>query len=247
MPSILLLTATTGEQRQLTEQLTEAVIFEVAGKPVSRGQLCGKAVWAVETGIGSVNTAHALTCQLQAQRPARVLQVGVGGAYPESGLSIGDLAVASEENYGDIGVRTESGWEPADLIGIPLAARGEEHCYNRFALDEHLVGRAAELLAAASWRQSAPALATGPFVTVQECSGTARLGAERAGLFPGAVCENMEGAAAAHICYLYALPFIEVRAVSNLVEDRHEASWDLPLASARAQEAALCLIAGLAL
>ena len=77
----------------------------------------------------------------------------------------------------------------------------------------------------------------GPFVTVQECSGTDELGEERGRRF-GALCENMEGAAAAHICALYDVPFAELRAMSNIVEQRALEQWDLPGAAARAQAAA---------
>ena len=39
----------------------------------------------------------------------------------------------------------------------------------------------------------------------------------------------MEGAGAAHVALLYDLPFLEIRAVSNLVGDRDKRRWDLPL------------------
>ena len=85
----------------------------------------------------------------------------------------------------------------------------------------------------------------GAFITVQECSGQQILGEERAARFD-AICENMEGAAAAHLCCLYGLPFMEVRAISNKVEDRDRSGWDLPLACGRAQEAAVFLLQELA-
>jgi futalosine hydrolase len=53
------------------------------------------------------------------------------------------------------------------------------------------------------------------------------------------ICENMEGAAAAHLCALYDTLFLEIRSVSNRVEDRNFAAWNLPLAMRRAQQAAL--------
>ena len=242
MSAILLLTATAGEQRHLAERLAEPVRGAVAGRPVSRGHLDGRPLWLLESGLGAVNVAHALTCVLQADRPSLVLQVGVGGAYSTAGLGVGDIAIASEENYGDLGVRTQDGWQPADTIGIPVLTRGSQHYYNRFPLDEGLVTLAGGILETTSWENGKPALGTGPFVTVQECSGTAQLGAERAELFGGALCENMEGAAAAHLCRLYDVPFLEVRSMSNLVEDRSPESWNLPLAAARAQEGALSLI-----
>ena len=52
----------------------------------------------------------------------------------------------------------------------------------------------------------------------------------------------MEGAAAAHLCRLYGVSFLEIRSISNQVEDRQIEQWDLPLASARAQQAGLHLL-----
>ena len=239
MGEILILTATEPEQRELARRMENAVAQVVAGKKWRSGRLSGSGVRLVETGIGAVNAAHALTCALQAWRPDLVLQVGVGGAYPGAGLALGDLVLASEEVYGDLGVRTGDGWRPAEFIGIPVAERDRAY-FNFFPVDRDRSERARALLHG-GWKEPAPALRVGRFVTVQECSGLALLGQERAARF-NAVCENMEGAAAAHLCLLYGVPFVEVRSISNQVEDRRRDRWDLPLALARAQEAALRLL-----
>ena len=47
----------------------------------------------------------------------------------------------------------------------------------------------------------------------------------------------MEGAAVAHMCCMFDTPFVEMRAISNMVEARNMAPWDLPGAMLRAQEA----------
>ena len=240
MPKILLLTATAFEQRRLLAQMQETVHQVVSGKTWHRGFLGRAEVQVVETGIGAVNTAHALTCVLESVRPALVLQVGVGGGYPGAGLEIGALVLASSESYGDVGVRTRNGWQSAELIGIPLLQQDEDY-FNHFSLDEALVSRARDLLLPAAWDGEPPRVQVGPFVTVQECSGLAALGREREAHF-GALCENMEGAAAAHLCRLYGVPFLELRGISNQVEDRQVEQWNLPLASARAQRAGLHLL-----
>jgi futalosine hydrolase len=237
---VLLLSATAFEQDFLAAHLDKKAEQQVAGRRWQWGRLAGREILMVEGGIGAVNTAHALTCALQALQPALVLQAGVGGAYPGTGLGIGDIALASEENYGDLGVRTPAGWQSAELIGIPILQQ-EEPFFNHFPLDPQQVARARQILLDNSWEGGRPALRSGPFVTVQECSGLASLGEERAARFAG-LCENMEGAAAAHLCRLYRVPFLEVRGISNLVEDRRQEGWDLPLASRRAQQAVLRLI-----
>lgn len=233
-----ILTATSFEQDALRAALKAPVQTEVAGRAWFAGQLGTHSVLLVETGMGAVNCAHALTCVLQAHAPSEVWQIGVGGAYAQSGLVAGDLAVASEEHYGDVGVRTEDGWQGVrETIGIPLlrGRGGDSEYFNRFALDGDRAARMAVQLSRI-WRAEA-----GPFVTVQECTGTDETGHERGRRF-GALCENMEGAAAAHLCALYGVDFVEVRAISNIAARRDRDAWELPLACGRAQEAALLLL-----
>jgi len=234
---LAILTATLFEQAALREQLVEPIYCEVAGRQLVMGFIGEREVLLVETGMGAVNCTHALSCVLQSHAPTAIWQVGVGGAYAESGLCVGDVAVASEENYGDVGVRLGDGWHGVEeTIGLPLLARGEQTYFNHFALDAMRAERMAAQL-----RGPFKSVA-GPFVTVQECTGTDELGHERGRRFR-ALCENMEGAAAAHICALYGVDFVEIRAISNIAARRNRDAWDLPLACRRAQEAALALCA----
>jgi futalosine hydrolase len=81
----------------------------------------------------------------------------------------------------------------------------------------------------------------GPFLTLAQCTGVRVLGDSLHARF-GALCESMEGAAAAHVCALYDVPFLELRGISNLVEDRNRAGWDIPGAASVAQQAVLRLV-----
>ena len=236
--SVLLLTATILEQTRIAEELTDSVSLMSCGRRWCHGVYAGRNIDLVESGLGAANTAHALTRGLEGRCPDMVLQVGVAGAYAGSGLQVGDLTVAAEEVYGDLGGVTPHGWRPAEEIGIPVAQVGGMPLYNRFPADEMLGRRALDILR----KSQTVRVERGPFVTVQACSGTAALGAERQARVPGALCESMEGAAAAHVCALYGVRFVEVRGVSNAVEDRDLSLWDLPLANGRAQDAALCLL-----
>ncbi len=237
---ILILTATAFEQQTLRQTLGNAESCTFAHRNRVQGTLAGRSVTLLETGIGAVNAAQALTAFLQDGRPALVLQIGVGGAYLSSGLGIGDLAIATEENYGDLGVLTPEGWQPADAIGIPILKKDRDY-FNCFPLDPGLVARAEALVRSIA---SSPEVCAGPFLTVQQCSGQTSTGNELSARF-NAICETMEGAAAAHLCTLYEVPFLELRGISNRVEDRNRETWDLDLAAQRAQQAAGALIANL--
>ena len=253
---ILLLASTPMEWAEVRHAVQRPCEKVVSGRTWIYGCLGKYKVLLIQTGIGAVNTAHAVTCALERHRPTLVMQFGVGGAYLTSGLDPGDVALATEEIYGDLGVMAPDGWHSAELIGIPILEKeGQEHrgwkegagnagkkdntiYYNRFPLDSARVASVYDMLSNMKWDSTEPVVRQGPFVTVQQCSGTTTLGNKIAGRFDG-ICENMEGAAAAHLCTLYNIPFIEIRSVSNRVEDRNTSAWNLPLAIRRAQQAVI--------
>ena len=232
-PNLLLLSATEIESGTIQSALEDAKITQQAGKTVIAGNSCGWRCTLLHTGIGTVNAAHALTCQLEQQLPDLVIQFGIGGAYVPAGLPIRSVVLATEEVYGDVGVVTPEGWKPVDEIGIPLV-HGDPPRFNRFPLDPQLVAIAAEICGVRS----------GTFVTVSQCSGVQAVGDALHSRF-NALCESMEGAAAAHICTLYNVPFLEVRGISNLVEDRQPARWDIPGAADAAQSALIKIISNM--
>ena len=228
---LLILAATAYEQQGLRDSLQQVATQRRGHRAWVRGMIGIRPVVLIETGIGAVNTAQALTVALQEIDPELVLQIGIGGAYLGTGLNVGDLALATEENYGDLGVITPAGWSPADEIGIPVLSIDRDY-YNTYPIDPALVARAQHIL-----EQSGECVVQGPFVTVQQCTGREDIGNELAARF-NAICENMEGAAAAHICTLYTVPFLELRAISNRVEDRNKDAWDIPRAVQSVQIAA---------
>ena len=229
-PYLLLLSATQNEARNLLSEFVDPQHTEHLGKTSIQGKFAGKQCHLVHTGIGVVNTAHALTRQFEAELPALVIQFGIAGAYVPACLPVASVALATEEIYGDVGVITPDGWKPADEIGIPLVP-GDDPLFNRFPLDLEMVRRAAELCGARC----------GPFVTVSQCTGVQALGDTLHHRF-SALCESMEGAAAAHICALYNVPFLEVRGISNLVEDRARARWNITGAATVAQQAVIKIV-----
>ena len=229
-PNLLLVSATELESGVIQKSLGDAQATQHAGKTVIVGNLCDWRCTLLHTGIGAVNVAHALTCQLEGQLPDLVIQFGIGGAYVPTGLPIQSVVLATEEIYGDVGVITPEGWKPADEIGIPLVHSDPPH-FNRFPLNSQLVSTAVEICG----------VKCGTFVTVSQCSGVQAVGDVLYARF-NALCESMEGAAAAHICTLYDVPFLEVRGISNLVEDRQLDRWDIPGAADAAQSALIKII-----
>lgn len=182
-------------------------------------------------GMGKANAAQGAAALLESREVSGIVGFGIGGAYSGSGLGIGDVALASAAIYGDEGVAAPDGWISTEGIGIPLVERGGRRWFNVFEADAGRVEAARKALEAAGI-----AVRVGPFVTVSACSGTAARGAELAARF-GALVEGMEGAALAHVATLYGMPWVELRAISNAVEDRDLARWRLRDAAEAVQRA----------
>ncbi len=218
---LVLLCSVPLEAEPLRAVLEGASEILVGRKAALRGLLEEARVLLLPAGMGKANAAQGLTALLENHPVRGVIGFGVGGAYPGSGLAVGEVALASHEIYGDEGVQAPGGWLSSEEIGIPLLERAELRRFNEFPLDPDRVAAARAALEA-----EGIAVKTGPFVTVSCCSGTFIRGVEMATRF-GAICENMEGAALAHVCALYEVPFLEVRGISNLVEDRDLSAWRL--------------------
>jgi futalosine hydrolase len=212
--------------------LADAREVVIGRKAAWEGKLDGRPVILLPGGMGKVNAAQAATALLETHAVRGILGFGIGGAYAGSGLETGDVALASASIYGDEGVDAPGGWMSTEGIGIPLVDRPGLRAFNEFAMDADRVRCAEDAL-----RRAGTAVRVGPFVTLSACSGTATRGDELASRF-GALCEGMEGAALAHVCAVYDVPFLELRAVSNHVEDRDLSRWRIADAAAAAQRAA---------
>ena len=217
---------------------------KIADKTVYSGQISGHNVLLIASGLGKVNAAHSATCLIENYPVNRVINIGVGGAYPGSGLKIGDIAVATKEVYGDEGVITSEGWNSLKKIGIPLVQHGKKKYFNEFLLAGSLLTRSMRQVTRHSRPQdSQTSLVTksGPFITVSAATGSRRRAIELEKRF-NAVCENMEGAAIAQVCTIYNIPMLEIRGISNIVGERDKRKWNLAVASENCQDLLLKIL-----
>jgi futalosine hydrolase len=177
-------------------------------------------------GVGKAAAAASLAIELADRRahealPAAVLLFGIAGAFPPrhragTRLRPGAACLVGAERFGDEGVHTERGFR--DVADLALGAAGP------FAADEALTGRVARAL-------DLPIVAG---VTVSACSGTDAASAAMSQRGSADV-ETMEGAAVAVVCARFAVPWLELRAISNWTGDRERGEWMLRDAAAVAQ------------
>lgn len=187
------------------------------------------------TGVGPVETAVRLTRFLCANtQPIReVVNFGIGGAYIQPAgkkqPALLDICLAEQEVLADLGICLPEGMDYLDrsLTGELV-----------FPLDGQLVGRCRQFLDGLGM-----VCHSGGFITVGSISGTLRRGEMLRSRWQG-LCENMEGAAVARVCREFAVPLLEMRAVSNFVEDRNPANWRLHESCRMAARTAALIIKG---
>jgi futalosine hydrolase len=233
---IALLCSVQTESEFLLKTMSAQSRGSSGAKPVIEGILAGRTVVICIGGMGKANAAHAATMLLSRTGIEALIVFGIAGAYPGSGARIGDVALATEEMSGDEGVLTPEGFKGTEHIGIPLVRIGSVQMYNTFPASVALLDRSRRALA------SLPTpVHEGPFVTVSTCSGTKERASELEQRYHG-LCENMEGAAAAQVALYHEVPWLEVRGISNFVEDRDLRKWDIPGAALVAQKAVIAIL-----
>jgi len=212
------------------------------GLVLYKGKIDSKSIVYITSGIGKTNASHGATTLIEKFSPSIIINFGVGGAYPSSCLKTGDIAVAEKEIYGDEGVLFKDGFEGVKTIGIPFLKKGRKKYFNEFPLDKRLREKALECSTLVT-RYSSPGIKikSGPFLTLSTSTGTLKRAVALERRFH-AICENMEGAAVAHICTHYGIPLVEIRGISNAVGNRDTKKWNVKLAAENCQEVVIELL-----
>ncbi|MBI4843988.1 MAG: futalosine hydrolase [Nitrospirae bacterium] len=235
MKHIAVLTSLPFESKLIKAELRPAERMRIAGRNIYKGKIFGKNILLMNCGIGKVNAALSTAAILENFEVSLILIAGIGGSYEGSGLKRGDIAVAAKEIYGDEGVAGPEGYLGLKEIGIPLVAKRGKKYFNHFPL------KAKPAIKALAGHQPAAGLKTGNFVTVSSVSGSAGRALSLGKRFR-AICENMEGAAAAHVCAVYGVEMLEVRGISNMAGIRDKREWNMKLASKNCQKSILRII-----
>jgi futalosine hydrolase len=205
VPPILLVVATEAERPAPADARVDVLV-------------CG-----VGKAAAAARTAERLAARAAAGEPvAAVVSFGVAGAYPASGLALGDVVVAAELAILDEGLETGDRFVPFARPGMDVPGAAWTAC------DPALVDRLV------SAPPPAFRVVAGRVATVSACAGSARLAEERGR--HGVLAEGMEGAAVALAAAARGVPFVEVRGISNLCGPREEAPFDLATAVRNAGE-----------
>ncbi len=169
-----------------------------AGMTFCAGNLEGQSCVAVRCGIGMVNAAVCAQVLVDEFEVSQIINTGVAGSL-DANINIGDILIATDSVNHIMDVQN-LGYEPGRIPGFNITTFPASECLANLAQQT-----AAELgLTAHQGR-----VASGDrFIREQEDKDRI------VGTF-GAKCCEMEGAAIAQACYLNAVPYLIIRAISD--------------------------------
>jgi futalosine hydrolase len=167
------------------------------------------------TGIGLVFTTYKLTKALNKKSYDLVIHAGIAGCF-NSNLNIGDVVFVELEEFGDLGIEDSDGLKTIFEKGF---LKNNEFPFEKAKMKSNLTDSLKNI----------------GFKRVRGISSNTTHGNEttikqiKEKFEPD--IETMENAALFYVCLMEKVNFVEIRAISNYVETRNPAKWNIPLAT----------------
>lgn len=220
------------EVELLKETLEEREDHLIAGYSLYTGKMHGVEVVLLKSGIGKVNAAIGTTLLLQEFQPTCVINTGSAGGFAED-LEVGDVVISSEVRHHDVDV-TIFGYEPGQVPGLPAG----------FTPDTYLADVAERCISRMEGMKTVQGLiATGDsFMNCPERVAKTREN------FPTMKAVEMEAAAIAQTCHQFDIPFIVIRALSDIAGKESDLSFEqfLVVAAKHSAEMVIAMVQSIA-
>jgi len=220
------------EVELLKETLEERQEHLIAGYSLYTGKMHGVEVILLKSGIGKVNAAIGTTLLLQEFQPTCVINTGSAGGFAEE-LEVGDVVISSEVRHHDVDV-TVFGYEHGQVPGLPAG----------FTPDSYLADIAERCISRMEGMKTVKGLiATGDsFMNCPERVAKTREN------FPTMKAVEMEAAAIAQTCHQFDIPFIVIRALSDIAGKESDLSFEqfLVVAAKHSAEMVMAMVQSIA-
>ena len=174
------------------------------------GELAGKRMVLVLSGIGKVNAAVSTSWVIHQFAPDCIINTGSAGGLGK-GLKVGDVVIGETVAHHDVDV-TAFGYVWGQVPQLPAA----------FASDENLIRQAEK---AAQVFEGA-AVTQGLIVSGDRFVHSSEGVAEIRSHFPEVKAVEMEAAAIAQTCHQLEVPFVIIRAVSDSSDEKADISFE---------------------
>lgn len=193
--------------------LSAAAGIDAASTERSRsGRVAGHEVDLLITGVGMVATAIWCATALSARDYALALNLGLCGTFDRA-VALGTVVHVTSDRFSELGAEDGDDFSTVHDLGL-------------LGPDEPPFRDGAIVNASPPVNPALRRLATVNGITVNTVHGNEATIAAVAQRFQPQV-ESMEGAAFMYACALREIPYAQVRAVSNVVERRNRAAWQI--------------------
>lgn len=208
----------------LKQSMKQSVEHHIANALFIEGSIGDKQVVLVKSGIGKVNAAMTTTILMERFQPDYIINTGSAGGFEKS-LEVGDVVISKEVVHHDVDV-TAFDYAYGQVPGLPAALESDTSLIKRTesALKQLDIGHQIGLIATGDVFMSDPVL-------VQKTREK----------FPLMLAAEMEAAAIAQVSYQYDVPFVVIRALSDIAGKESSTSFDAFLQQA-AENAANLII-----
>lgn len=183
----------------LRDAMSEQKEKQIANVVFIEGKIANREVVLLKSGIGKVNAAIATTLLLERFQADIVINTGTAGGL-SSELSVGDVVIADEVVHHD-----------ADATAFDYVYGQVPQMPATFTSDPHLIATTKDVLTSLELKQKTGLIGTADSFMANPSH--INLVKER---FPSILAAEMEGAAIAQVCYQYDVPFIIIRAISDV-------------------------------
>ena len=164
------------------------------------------------TGIGTTFTAFHLTNALHDKKYQFVINVGIAGSLTDE-LTIGEVVSVVSDEFADLGIEKENEFLTLFESGFMDG--------NDFPFEQGIL-KAPESNGLFDLKKVKG-------ITTNKSHGRIASIAEVKSKFSAQV-ESMEGAVVFYVCSWFGVPGFQIRSISNFVEPRDSAKWNIPLA-----------------
>ncbi|WP_040228886.1 5'-methylthioadenosine/S-adenosylhomocysteine nucleosidase [Bhargavaea cecembensis] len=220
------------EEVELLRSRMEHAETTVAGNSeFTEGRLAGREAILLKSGIGKVNAAMSTAVLLDRFKPDVVINTGSAGGF-HHGHEVGTVVISTEVRHHDVDA-TAFGYEPGQVPQLPAA----------FPADPELIRIAGEAVTDIGEHPFAEGLIVTGDVFM---SDPARVEAVRE-QFPDVLAAEMEAAAVAQVCHQFGVPFVVIRALSDIAGKDSAVSFDefLPAAAKHSAETVMAAMSKL--
>ena len=213
----LLVAATILEIRPFLNRLP---LLEKKSEQLSRYQYKNSTIDILITGVGMVPTAYYLGKQLTVHHYDLVINAGIAGTYNKS-LPLGSVVNVTEDCVPELGAEDGNRFLSIFELGLadpdaPPYVKGKlinDTLEKIKSINLEMIRKLPEVKG----------------ITSNTIRGNAESIA-RIRQMTNADLESMEGAAFFYACLTERVPCVQIRAISNLVEERDKSRWELNLA-----------------